>query len=244
MISFVICEDEKILREEYKDIISKYMMNYDYEYKFVTFEGYNDKFNNYIKMSEDFKVYILDIKTKTGSGIDVIRKIREEIKDWNSMILIITGLSEFKYEALAKRLMLMDFISKLDNYKGYLVDCVSKCLQYYDSRPNKLRYTYKNTIHNIAYKRITYIQKEPDSKRCKIYTDNNEEFLYAGSMTSILELLDNRFIKTSRCTIVNSNLISHYNQKDNEIHFDNGVMVNDISRENKKKVINRVRGIE
>lgn len=244
MISFVICEDEKVLREEYKDIISKYMMNYDYEYKFVTFDGYNDKFDKYIKTPEDFKVYLLDIKTNNGSGVDAARKIREEENDWNSMILIITGLSEFKYEALAKRLMLMDFISKLDNYRGYLIDCISKCLKYYDSRPNKLKYTYKNTVYNVLLKNITYIQKEQDSKRCKIHTENNEEFPYSGTMTSLLELLDNRFIKTSRCTIVNSNLISHYNQGNNEIHFDNGVMVNDISRENKKKVINRVRGIE
>lgn len=243
MISFVICEDEKVLREEYKDIISNYMMNYDYEYKFVTFDGYNEKFNNYIKVPEDFKIYILDIKTNSGTGVDAARKIREEVNDWNSMILIITGLSEFKYEALAKRLMLMDFISKLDNYRAYLVDCISKCLNYYDSRPNKLRYSYKNISYNVMLKHITYIQKEPDSKRCKIYTESNEILPYSGTIVSILELLDGRFIKTSRCTIVNVNQISHYNQKDNELFFDNGVMINDISRENKKKVIDRVRGI-
>lgn len=244
MISFVICEDEKILTEEYKSLIDKYMMNYDYEYQYVIFDGYNSKFESYTKQPEDFKVYILDLKTKSGSGIDAARKIREEVNDWNSMIMIVTGLSEFKYEALTKRLMLMDFISKKEDYQAFLIDSISRCLRYYDSRPNKLRYTYKNNIYNISFHQILYIQKEQESKRCRIYTIDNKEKPYVGTITGLLEMLDNRFIKTSRCTIVNTELISRYNQRDNEIYFDNGKMVNDISRENKKKVINRVRGIK
>lgn len=244
MISFVICEDEKALAEEYKKIISNYMMNYDYEYKFEVFDDYNEKFNKYMRQPEDLKVYILDIKTKTSSGIDAARRIREEAEDWNSMILIITGLSEFKYEALAKRLMLLDFISKLDKYKGYLIDCISRCLKYYDARPNKLRYSYKNTTYNVDFKRIVYIEKEQDSKRCKIYTDDERVIPYVGTMTGLLESLDKRFIKTSRCTIINSDYITQYDQSKNEIYFENGMMVNDISRDNKKKVVNRVRGIE
>lgn len=244
MISFVICEDEKLLIEEYKNIIDKYMMNYDYEYQYVIFDGYDNKFDNYIKHQEDFKVYILDIKTKTGYGIDAARKIREEADDWNSIILIITGLGELKNEAMSKRLMLMDFINKTDNYSTYLTDCISRCLKCYGSRPNKLKYTYKNTIYNVELKKIIYIQREQDSKRCIIYTLDNKEIPYIGTISGLLEILDNRFIKTSRCTIINTRLISHYNQKTNEIYFENGIMVNDISRGNKRKVVNYVRGVE
>ncbi len=243
MINFVICEDENDFAKEYKQIIDKYMMNYDYEYKCTIFNDYNEKFDSFIKTKEDFKIYILDLKTKTSSGLDAARKIREEADDWNSIILIITSLGKFKHEALAKRLMLLDFIDKSDDYRMYLIDCITKCLKCYDERPNKLKYTYKNNVYNVEFKHIVYIQKEQESKRCKIHQDDGTELPYVGTLTGLLGKLDNRFIKTSRCTIVNTRLINQFNQKNNEIYFKNGDMVNDISRENKKKVVNYVRGI-
>ena len=33
MLSFVICEDEKVLATEYKNEVDKFMMNYDHEYQ-------------------------------------------------------------------------------------------------------------------------------------------------------------------------------------------------------------------
>ena len=99
MINFIICEDEPELLKEYQHQIDKFMMKYDLEYKCYTFNRYDKKWDNEIQKIKGFKVYLLDIKTDTGSGINAARKIREEYDDWVSMIIMISGYAEYKYEA-------------------------------------------------------------------------------------------------------------------------------------------------
>ncbi len=244
MISFVICEDEKPLAQEYKTLIDRFMMQYDYDYKCHYFKGYDTKFENFARKNKDFKIYILDIKTNHGSGLDAARLIREDIDDWTSVIIMITAFNEYKYDALSKRLMLLDFISKLDNYKYYLKDCLERSIKYYNTRPSKLRYTYKNSIYNIDFKNIVYINKEVDSKRCIIYTDDDKSYPYQGTIIGLLEQLDTRFIKTSRSTIINIDHISYYNTLLNKLVFKTGDSITDISRDQKRNLVNCVRGIK
>ena len=96
MINFIICEDKPELLKEYKNQIDKFMMKYDIEYKCHTFDCYDNKWKREINKIKGFKIYLLDIKTETGSGIDAARLIREEDDDWVSMIIMISGFQEYK----------------------------------------------------------------------------------------------------------------------------------------------------
>lgn len=55
MVNFIVCEDEKVLRNETKDIIDSLMMNYDIDYKINEFDGYNNKFEEIVKRIQDLK---------------------------------------------------------------------------------------------------------------------------------------------------------------------------------------------
>lgn len=244
MISFVICEDEKVFAHEYKNEIDKFMMQFDFEYKCYLFSGYDTKFKSFARKNKDFKIYLFDVKTDCGSGIDATRFVREEIDDWSSMIIIITSFNEYKYEALSKRLLILDYINKVDNYKGYLRECLTKCIKFYDDKPKKLRYTYKNAIYNIEYKHIVYISKEPESKKSTIHTDDGRELPYQAPISKLMEALDDRFLKVSRNTVINLDQISHYETKTSTIHFKTGASTNEISRENKRKIVRYVRGLK
>lgn len=81
VINFVICEDEKDLRENNKKEIVKFMMNYDIDYKIHEYSGYTHEFNEYAAKEDGFKIYLLDIVTQEGSGIDSARMIREKYDD-------------------------------------------------------------------------------------------------------------------------------------------------------------------
>lgn len=242
MINFVICEDESVLAEEYKNEIDKFMMKYDDEYTFKFFDGYTEEWRKFARTNTDFKVYLLDIKTNKGSGLDAARLIREVYEDWNSMIIIITSYTEYRYDALTKRLMLVDFINKLDDCSKYLQEALSICMKHYDKRPKVLRYTYKGTVYNIDFKHIVYIEKEIDSKRCKIHTIK-EELVYPGTLTKLLSELDKRFVKISRSMIVNYRQIKRFNLKKNSIIFRTGKEIEEVSRDKRKDLINRVRGL-
>lgn len=239
MINFIVCEDEDILLKKYKRKIDNFMMNYDVDYKIHEYKGYTDKWKEYAQKEDGFKIYLLDIKTEQGSGIDAARLIREEYDDWNSMIMIITSYTQYKYEALAKRLMLVDFV---DNCDKQLKDALFICMKHYDKRPKILKYSYKNMIYNLEYRQILYIEKELDSKRCKIVTIHGNYFIQ-GTINHVYTLLDNRFAKCSRSAIVNLEQIESYDVKDNVITFKNKVTMDTISRDKKKEIADYVRGV-
>lgn len=243
MINFIICEDEKVLATKYKNEIDKFMMKYDYEYNCQLFYGYTKKFKEYAQEKQNFKIYLLDIKTEEGSGLDAARYIREELDDWTSMIIIITSYNEYKFEALGKRLMLVDFINKLDNCIEHLHKDLAICVKHYDNRPKSLKYIYKNMAHNIDYKQIVYIDKEQDSKRCIIHLINKDIVPYQGTINNLIEILDERFVKISRSTIINSDHINKYDLRSNKIEFKNGETTEAISRDKKRGIVDYVRGV-
>ena len=241
MIEFIICEDEKDLCIIYKDIIDKIMMNYDIEYKLNIYDGYNSNWKRKAK-NDNFKIYILDLKTKEGTGLDAARYIREELDDWQSMIIIVTAYPEYKYEALGKRLMLVDFVCKMDNLKQRFKQAIQISLKNYDKRPNSLKYEYKKVLYNIEYQNIIYIEKEQDNKRCIIKTAKKDYYIQ-GNLNNIEKQLDYRFIKCSRSYIINLEQVQSYDKKSNIITFKNGIELYAVSRNKKKEIINYVRGI-
>lgn len=242
MINFVICEDEPELLKEYKYQIDKFMMKYDTEYKCYTFTCYDDKWEREIKKIKGFKVYLLDIKTDIGSGINTARKIREEYDDWVSMIIMISGYAEYKYEALSKRLMLVDFINKLDRSEQKLKDALLICMKHYDNKYNTLRYTYKNIAYNVEYRSIIKIEKEMDSKQCIIHTEEGD-YPIQGTLNEVLEKLDKRFFKCNRAIAINVEQVQYYNLSKNVAVLKTGEEFNGISRSKKREMFNRVRGV-
>lgn len=239
MVNFIICEDEEVLRNSTKNTIVSYMMNHDIDYKIYEFDGYDKKFENMVKKDIGFKIYLLDIVTKNGTGVDAARIIREKYDDWVSVIIMITSHQEYKYEALSSRLFLLDFVNKLDNCNKKLRDDLSISMKYYDKRYKMLSYEYNHTYYRIEYRQIVCIEKEPDSKRCIIITKDGTQII-PGSLHEVLEKLDDRFFKTHKSLIVNLDEIALYEIKNNKITFKNGEETYLISRNKKKELIERV----
>lgn len=239
MINYIVCDDNKDFLKYEKDLIEKFMMNYDMDYKIYAFEEYDDNFDNLLNQDLGFKVYLLDIQTKNGSGLDVARKIREELDDWVSVIIIVTAFNEFKYEALGNRLYLLDFINKLNNCEDKIKDDLNRSLKHYNNREKSLKYEYNHVIKQIEFRHIVYIEKEQDSKRCIIKTTYGEQMINK-TLNETYKLLDDRFLKTSRSAIVNKDYISEYDLKENEIIFKNGDHTYQVSRNVKKELKNYV----
>ena len=242
MINFIICEDEPELLNMYEQQIDKFMMKYDIEYKSHKFNCYGKRWTRVTQNIIGFKIYLLDIKTEEGSGIDAARIIREENDDWVSMIIMISGYQEYKYEALGKRLMLVDFINKNDRFEQKLQDALLICMKNYDNKYKSIKYTYKNVAYNIEFRNIIKIEKEQESKRCIIYTDERKYYIQ-GSLNDVLTKLDKRFFKCSRGTAINIEKVESYNFKENIAKLKNKEEFKDISREKRREMYNRVRGV-
>lgn len=239
MLNFVICDDEKDFRGLISKEVEKYMMNYDVNYKVYQFETYDKEFEKVAKSDLGFKVYFFDIKTQNGSGLDAARFIREELDDWNSIIVIVTAFSEYRYEALSNRLYLLDFISKFDNCKSKIKEILKIVYKNYNSREKCLNYEYNYILYKIELKNIIFIEKEQDSKRCIIYTTYGT-FKAPFTLSAIYKQLDKRFLKVHRSLILNIDKIKTYDIKENEILFVNGMSTNLISRTGRKELVEYV----
>lgn len=239
MINFIVCEDEKKLRETTINEIDSFMMNYDIDYKIYEFDRYSKSFNDIAKKDIGFKIYLLDIVTEEGSGVDAARMIREQYDDWVSIIIMITSYQEYKYEVLSSRLFLLDFINKLDNCTKKIREDLAIAMKSYDRKYKMLSYEYNHTFYKIEYRQIVYIEKEPDSKRCIIKTKEDEQII-PGTLNEVLKKLDDRFFKTHKSLIVNMDEISRYEIRSNKITFKNGEHTYLISRNKKKELISSV----
>lgn len=241
MIKFIICDDKKEFINKETIIIEKFMMNLDIEYEIVTFNEYNNKFVKVAKEDAGFKVYLLDIRTKKGSGLDMARIIREEYDDWVSVIIIITAYPEYKYEALGNRLYLFDFINKLDNCEVKLTEDLERALKNYDNREKCLSFEFNHVVKKLEYRHILMIEKEKDSKRCLIKTTYGD-CLIGKTLNSTYKMLDDRFIKSSRSVIINTDQVREFDIPENKIIFKNGLETYEISRDHKKSVIKNLTG--
>lgn len=235
MIDFIMVEDDLYYLNESKRIIDKVMMNYDVSYDFIAYDKYRKELLN----KDNFKIYIISYK---NDSIDLIKYIREELDDWKSLIIVLYKNKEDKNRILKEDLFIVDYINKIKHFKEKLLRNIQICLKNYDQRPNSLKYTYKNILYNIEFNKILYIEKEQDNKRCIIYTKNKKYFI-PGTLSKVKSLLDNRFIKSSRSFIINTEQISFYDIKSNIVTFKSKTKLDCISRDNKKIIINHLRKV-
>lgn len=240
MINFVICDDKKDFGRYMKNIVTNFMMNYEEEYKIHYFTGYNEAFYDLAKKNIGFRVYILDIMTNEGSGIDAAREIREKYDDWSSIIIMVTSHEEYRFEALSNRLYLMDFINKLSNCEKNTMETLSRVMKNYNTRQKCLGFEYNYTYHKIDFKDIICIEKEQDSKRCLIKTIYGESII-PGTLNDVLKKLDERFMKVHRSLIINIDNLTSFDSKKNELTFCNDTTSYLVSRDRKKELINRVK---
>ncbi len=236
MINFVVCEDEKDLRKIEVEEITKFMMNYDVDYKIHEFNEYDNKFYDYAIKEDGFKIYLLDIVTKKTSGLNAARKIREEFDDWVSVIIMVTSHTEYKYEALSSRLYLLDFVNKLNNMEDSIQDNLNVAMKHYDNRQKQIKYTYNRNFYNIELREIIYIEKEPDSKRCIVTTKYGKQII-PGTLNSVYKNLDNRFLKVHKSLIINKDEIREFEASTNKLVFKNGDISYLVSRNKKKELM-------
>ena len=240
MINFIICDDNEKFAIKLRQLVENYMMNYDIDTKYYMFVDYGNSFYKTINNLEGFNVYILDIETKNGSGLDATRYIREELDDWNSVIILVTAHNELKYEALGNRLFLLDFINKFDNYENKLKEDLKRTIKNYDNRKKCLTFECNRIIKIIDFRHIVIISKEKDSNMCEIITTYGNYEMH-NTINNIIKQLDERFIKINRSMIVNTDQIIEYDSSENKLTLKNGIVTFEISRDYKKKVIEIVK---
>lgn len=90
-------------------------------------------------------------------------------------------------------------------------------------------------IRLLNFEHIEYIKA--DSNYCHIYLTNDERLLVSKTLKSLLEDLDNTFIRTHKSYIANMRCITAYHIKDAMLTMTSGNQL-DVSRANKSMLKN------
>ncbi len=229
-MEFVICDDEKVFRSNIRRVIDKVLMNQEYDYEVIEFSKFDPSFKKKIQESTH-KIYILDIEIKDSiSGIDIARKIREN--DWESIIIFVTSHNELGYQALKARIMLLDFISKYDDFENNLESILRKALSLINSKKT-IKFDSEGTSYIIHLSDILYIEKDTVDRKCIIKTTYNE-IVVNKTLNYMIQNLDDRFYLSHRSCLINTDKIRKIDWKNSVIYFESGISTTLLSRDRKK----------
>lgn len=232
MVNFIVCDDEKAITDTVKSIITKVMFKNNLEYKIHIFNSYNEDFNEIIKSDIENKIYILDIQVGNKSGLDIAKKIR--IKDWNSVLLILTSHYELEYLAYKSQILILDFISKFDLYEEKIIDTINLCINKI-LKNDKLILKINRKIEYIEFNNILYITYDGNIRKTIIYT-KSREYETTETLKDIKIHLKGNFKYSHRACIINMNNVKSINSKDKIITFINNKSIDLLSRNYLKKL--------
>ena len=202
------------------------------EYKTHLYTDYNKKFDEIIDSKIPFKIYLLDIETPSGSGIDVARKIRQ--KDVDSVIIFLTVHEELGNVILKNDLMFLSFINKFDNFKLRLNNSLKKALNLLKHK-RIIKFTDRNIIYTINIDDILYLTKESYERKTVIKTDYTE-FKVNKTLAELVKMLDDRFVQTHRSCYINDDRKVSIDKTNRIIYFDNGETTDLLSDKYRKEV--------
>ncbi len=238
MINFIICEDNKNVRDLHEALISKITMPYDFDYTVHSFEKYNNNLKKIINTPSNLKIYILDLELPGKTGLEIAQDIRKV--DWDSIIIVLTSHDELELKLFKEKLLIFDFISKFDNYEKRLTDSINLVIKNLNCR-SALVFKQDKEIYHIKYDNILYIFRDNTKNKTKIKAIDKEYYV-RDTLTNVAKQLDNRFYQTHRACYVNLNNIKCADFKNDIIYFANDDSIDYLSRNYKKGLKERLKG--
>ena len=236
MINFIICEDNKYVREIEESIISKIAMPYDFNYIVHSFDKYSVKMKNIINTPSDIKIYILDLELPNKSGVEIAREIRKI--DWDSVIIIVTSHDELELKLLKEKLLILDFISKFDDIEKFLTKTINMVIKNLDTK-KVLNFKSNKEIHHVKLDNILYVYRDNSTLQTIVITTDNE-YNIRESLTNISKRLDKRFCQTHRACFVNLDKVKTVDFTNGIIYFENDISIDYLSRNYKKELRERL----
>jgi two-component system response regulator AgrA len=191
------------------------MLKNDKAYKVYSFGDYDEAFLNTVKSDLTSKIYILDIKTKTRSGIEVGRIIRHV--DNASIIIYLSMYEEFISTLLKEELMFLTFINKKENIKERLTSAVNKAVKIMETK-SSLVFKEKGIIYHILLNDILCIHSVKGKHLIKIKT-NEQNYKVHETLNGVAKKLTPNFIKTHRGCYVNKDKLKEIDIKNQMITF-------------------------
>lgn len=237
MYNIIIVDDNKFFLDQIKNFITSYKNIFKYDINIHMFNEYDENFYKLKNLPIDNKIYILDIETKNGNGLDEAEDIYE-INSKSKVIIISSYENKYYSRMLRFPDFYIGFISKkqgIDNIEDDIYKYISKAIKLYNINDSFIVKN-NNYTNKIYIDEVTFI--ESNNRHTIIHRLNKSNIESKIPLKIFEKKLPKNFKKTHKSCIVNFHNIDSLNAKDNMMTFKDGTNTDLISRKYKKDTIN------
>lgn len=156
MFKIAICDDENYFRQEFKEIISAYMVNRGLIFQIDMFASGEEFMKLGIEMVK-YTVVFLDVNMDKMDGVTTAKKIRMISKE--VFIVFVTAYVDYTlegYKVDAIRYLLKDSI----NFKSTISECMNAVIDKMNYTVVKRKFKFNESEKEISLDRLLYIESK------------------------------------------------------------------------------------
>lgn len=197
MFRVAICDDQEIICTHIEDTILDYSKKTSTPIEVEVFYS-GETLCSFIRKNHIFDLIILDIELDLIDGIEVGRKIREEMNDEITKLLYISGTQGYAMDLFENRPF--NFLIK-PLKEETIIKYLEKAIKLTDKGKRFFEFGTGRTFYKIPYEEIVYFESE--DKKIRIITRNGT-YEYYGKLSDIEKVVPGReFLLIHKSYIVN-----------------------------------------
>lgn len=226
MLKIFICEDNKVQREKFENIIKNIIIieNYDMDLQLSTDNPF--EIINYIESNNTSGLYFLDVDLHSDiNGIQLAEKIRNY--DPRGFIVFITTHAEMSYLTFLYKVEAMDYIIK-DNYNNIqqrINECIKNAHDKYRGKLSNLQKVFSikvnDKIINVALNEIIFFETSSIIHKVILHCESRQIEFYS-KMKEIENKLSDNFCRCHNSFIINKYKIKEIDKKNRIVYMING----------------------
>lgn len=197
MFRIAICDDEQVICSQIENIILSYAEDSNETIEVQVFYS-GEELIKFLERGQEFDLLFLDIELKMLNGIEVGRKLREEMDNQIIQIIYISAKDSYYRELFEVRPM--HFLHKPLN-KADIIHDVRLAMKLSFKLGGIFTYRKAHEIHRKAVKNILYFESR--NREVKMVTTEGEETFYAKIEEIYRQLAKYHFIFIHKSYVVN-----------------------------------------
>jgi len=167
-----ICDDEQVICSQIENIILKYAMEKNEKIETQVFYS-GEELSKFLEMGQNFDLIFLDIELKLINGIEVGRKIREEMDNQIVQIVYVSGKDSYYRDLFDVRPM--HFLQKPVD-AAEIINDVRLAMKLTEKLGGIFIYKKGHEVYRKTIKNILYF--ESNNREVKMVTSEGEEVFY------------------------------------------------------------------
>jgi DNA-binding LytR/AlgR family response regulator len=204
MLHIAICDDESTICAQIEDILLSLRDTLPVKIEIEVFYSGDDLYR-FITSGACIDLLFLDIELNTLNGIEIGKKIREELNNEATQIIYISGKESYALELFEIR-PLNFLIKPLQANK--IEKSVRKAIEFFEKGNQFFEFKNGRNLIRIPVKNIQYF--ESNGRKIKVFTQN-EVYEFYGKLSEIEQLLCGKdFFQIHKSYLVNYFHVAEY----------------------------------